>query len=348
MGPHLMEARSDRIKVGPRRKTMKNTFAGVLFGTAVMFAGAAGAQTVLTLGHGSAPGNPRAVAADEFARLVSERSNGDLTINVIGAEQLGGDVSMLTSLRTGALNFTANSQGAASGLVPEMAALGLPYVFRDSAHAFKVLDGPVGDDLEARFKDLGIEVLGWWDNGIRHTTNSRVDVRTPADLAGLKIRTPSDPMIVDIFEAFGASTQQIPFGELYIALQQGVVDGQENPAANIASNKLYEVNTHITLTGHDWQASPFLMSAMTAARLSPEEVEIIHSAAADATELQRKLMVEQDAKFLEEFRANPDLTVTEVDLEAFRAATVPVTEKWKAGPLGEFVTKLLAAAGQGS
>ncbi|MDH2329124.1 TRAP transporter substrate-binding protein [Cereibacter sp. SYSU M97828] len=324
---------------------MNTTFAMVLIAASAC-ASALSAQTVLTLGHGSAPGNPRAVAADEFAKLVSERSNGELTINVIGAEQLGGDVSMLTSLRTGALNFTANSQGAASGLVPEMAALGLPYVFRDSAHAFEVLDGPVGDDLEASFKNLGIEVLGWWDNGIRHTTNSRTDIKTPADLVGLKIRTPSDPMIVDIFEAFGASTQQIPFGELYIALQQGVVDGQENPAANIASNKLYEVNTHIALTGHDWQASPFLMSAMTAARLSPEQLEVIHSAAADATVLQRKLMVEQDAKFLEEFRANPDLTVTEVDLDAFKAATASVTEKWKSGPLGEFVTKLLDAAGQ--
>ncbi|MGA0539707.1 TRAP transporter substrate-binding protein [Neotabrizicola sp. VNH66] len=306
--------------------------------------GPALAEITLTLGHGGAPGNPRTLGADEFARLVHERSNGEMTIKVIGAEQLGGDTSMLTSLRTGALNFTVNSQGASSGLVPEMAALGLPYVFEDSAAAFKVLDGPIGDQLSEKFSALGIEVLDWWDNGMRHTTNSKKPITTPADLAGMKIRTPADPMLVDIFESFGASTQQIAFGELYIALQQGVVDGQENPLANISSNKLYEVNGFVSLTGHDWQSAPFLMSAMTAAQLTPEQLEIIRTAAKDAGDLQRKLFAESDAKVLAEFEANPAIAVNTVETEAFRAATQPVIEKWKSGPIGAFVTDLLAAA----
>ena len=101
--------------------------------------------------------------------------------------------------------------------------------------------------------------LGWWDNGIRHITNSKKPINTPADLQGLTIRTPADPMTIDIFQALGASTEQIAFSELYVALQQGVVDGQENPLANIASSKLYEVNK-FSLTGHKWECNPLLMS----------------------------------------------------------------------------------------
>ena len=118
--------------------------------------GRARAATTLTLGHGAAPGNPRTVAADAFAKMVAERTNGEVAINIAGSEQLGNDVSMLTSMRTGALDLTANSQGAASGLVPEIAALGLPFIFKDAAQANQVLQGPIGDDVRRgwRCEDL--------------------------------------------------------------------------------------------------------------------------------------------------------------------------------------------------
>lgn len=302
------------------------------------------AQVTLTLGHGAAPGNPRTIAAEEFARLVNERTSGNVTVNIAGSEQLGDDVSMLTSLRTGALDFTANSQGASSGLVPELSAMGLPFLFENSGQAYELLQGPIGDELEAKFADLGIEVLDWWDNGLRHTSNSERVVAAPADLQGLAIRTPADPMTVDIFQALGAATEQIPFGELYIALQQGVVDGQENPLANISSAKIFEVNPYISLTGHKWESTPFLMSTMAAAKVSPEELDIIRQAALEAGEMQRQLMSEADARLLEEFKANPDLTVTEVDRAAFQEASQSVIEKWRSGEVGPFVEEVLTAA----
>ena len=138
-------------------------------------------------------------------------------------------------------------------------------------------------------------LLDWWDNGIRHTTNSKRSIKKPADLKGLKIRTPADAMTVDIFQALGAATQQIAFGELYIALQQGVVDGQENPLANIHSAKLYEVNKFISLTGHKWQSTPFLMSRISTKKVKPNELDMIKAAAKEAGALQRKLMAETDA-----------------------------------------------------
>jgi tripartite ATP-independent transporter DctP family solute receptor len=303
------------------------------------------AATTLTLGHGAAPGNPRTVAAEEFARLVAERTNGEVAINIAGSEQLGNDVSMLTSMRTGALDLTANSQGAASGLVPEIAALGLPFLFKDAAQAHQVLEGPIGATLAEKFAGVGLISLDWWDNGIRHTTNSKKSIETPADFSGMKIRTPADPVTVDIFQALGAATQQLPFGELYIALQQGVVDGQENPLANIASAKLFEVNKFISLTGHQWQSTPFLMSQFAQAKLSGEQLEVVKAAAKEAGTLQRRLMAESDGTLLAEFKANAELVVNEPDRAPFRDATAGVIEKYRGEAIGEFVDQVLAAAG---
>jgi tripartite ATP-independent transporter DctP family solute receptor len=183
--------------------------------------------------------------------------------------------------------------------------------------------------------------LGWWDNGIRHITNSKKPINKPEDLQGLTIRTPADPMTIDIFQALGASTEQISFSELYVALQQGVVDGQENPLANIASSKIYEVSKYISLSGHKWECNPFLISQIAQARLGGDS-EAVQAAAKEAGDLQRKLAQEADAKHLAEFKANPDLAVNEVDRAAFQAATASVTEKWQ-GDYDDFVTQLLSA-----
>ena len=240
--------------------------------------------------------------------------------------------------------MTVNSQGSTSALVPELAALGLPFLFEDSAAAFKVLEGPIGEELAQRFAKVQMVPLGWWDNGIRHITNSKRPVVKPADLKGLKIRTPPDPMTIDIFQALGAGTEQISFGELYIALQQGVVDGQENPLTNIASSKLFEVNKFISLSGHKWESSPFLMSQITWTRLSAADKEIIKTAAKEAGDLQRKLFAENEAKFNAQFRADPKLAVNEVDKPAFREASSKVVDTWRAKPFGDFVDKLVKAA----
>jgi TRAP-type transport system periplasmic protein len=302
------------------------------------------AATNLTLGHNAAPGNPRSIATERFAELVKERSNGNISVRVAGSEQLGNEQSLLTSLRTGAVSMTVNSQGSTSALIPELAALGLPFLFEDSAAAFKVLDGPIGEELAQRFAKVQMVPLGWWDNGIRHITNSKRPVAKPADLKGLKIRTPPDPMTIDIFQALGAGTEQISFGELYIALQQGVVDGQENPLTNIASSKLFEVNKFISLSGHKWESSPFLMSQITWTRLSPADKEIIKTAAKEAGDLQRKLFAENEAKFNAQFRADPKLAVNEVDKPAFREASSKVVDTWRAKPFGPFVDQLVKAA----
>ena len=315
--------------------------AGTLAAPAVL---RAQGQVRLTLGHGTAPGNPRSLAADRMAALLRERSNGRIEMRVAGSAQLGDDLSMLTGMRTGTIDMSANSQGPASTLVPEMAALGLPFLFPNAAAAYKVVDGPTGEDLARRFDAVGLIVLSWWDNGIRHVTNSRRAINRPEDLRGLKIRTPADPSTIDTFQALGAATQQINFNELYVALQQGVVDGQENPLANIHSGKLYEVNRFISLTGHKWECTPVFASRIAWGRLRPEDKKLVQDAAKEAGVYQRSLAGEADARLLGEFRANPAVAVNDVDQAPFRAATRPVVDRWEQRPFGDFVKRLRADA----
>lgn len=308
------------------------------------FIRSAHAATTLTIGHGAAPGNPRALGAELFAQLVEEKTAGAVKINIAGAEQLGSDSAMLTSLRTGVLDLCINSQGASAAVVPELNALGLPFLFRDANHAFEVLQGPIGAQLSESVGSKGLTLLSWWDNGVRHCTNSKRPIETPADLRSMKIRVPSDAMLMDIFRSLGASPEQIAFGELYLALQQGVVDGQENPLANIDSSKLYEVNRYISLTGHVWQCNPFFMSRMAQGKVGKPELEVLRVAAEEAGVRQRQLMADTDRALLAAFAARDGVLVNEVQRQPFQEVTASVGEAWKKKPFGKLVTQLLDAA----
>jgi tripartite ATP-independent transporter DctP family solute receptor len=322
----------------------RRTFGAAAIALAATLAFPALAQNVkLTLGHGAAPGNPRHEAAVKFAEIVKARTSGRIEIQVAHSAQLGDDAAMVTALRSGTLDLSANSQGAVSTVVPEYAALGLPFLFSDVKQAWTLLDGPVGEELAKRTAAKNMVVLGYWDNGIRHITNSKRPIKTPADVKGLKLRTPPDGMTVDIVQALGADAQQIKFAELYVALQQGVVDGQENPLANIASAKLYEVQKYLSLTGHKYEANPFLMGKRSWDKLSPADQQVFKEAAAEATQLQRKLSRESDEKLVAELKGK-GVQIDTVERKAFIDATKPVYDKWSAGPSGDFVKRVVQQA----
>ena len=297
------------------------------------------AQTKITLGHGAAPGNPRHEASLKFAEVVKAKTSGRIEVQVAPSAQLGDDAAMVTAMRTGALDMSANSQGAVANAVPEYQAFGMPFLFSNAGQAFKLLDGPLGKELADKSAEKGLIVLGYWDNGIRHVTNSKKAIKAPADLKGLKIRTPPDGMTVDIMQTLGADTQQIKFAELYVALQQGVVDGQENPLANIASAKLYEVQKYLTLSGHKYETNPFVMSKRSWDRLTPADQKIFIEAGAEATQAQRKLSKEADEKLVAELKAK-GVQIDTVDRKTFVDATKPVYTKWSTGPIGEFVQRV--------
>ena len=311
----------------------------------VVCAGSVYAQqpTKITLGHGAAPGNPRHDAAVLFAERVKEKTAGRYEVFVAHSAMLGDDAAMITALRSGSLDMSANSQGAISAAVPEYAALGLPFLFPAIEKAWTLLDGPVGKELAEKSAAKGMVVLGYWDNGIRHITNSKRPIKVPADVKGLKVRTPPDPVTVDIMQALGADAQQIKFAELYVALQQGVVDGQENPLTNIVSSKLYEVQKYLSLSGHKYEVTPFLIGKRAWERLPAADQKIFQDAAAEATQLQRKLSKEADDKLLVELKAK-GVQIDSVDRAQFVAATKPVYDKWTTGPIGDFAKRVVDAA----
>lgn len=324
------------------RKTFVRTLLAATAGLACSVG--ARAQTVrLTLGHGAAVGNPRHEASVRFAEVARARSNGRIEVQVAPAAQLGDDAAMVTALRTGAIDMSANSQGAVANAVPEYAAFGLPFLFASPAAAFRLLDGPLGRDLAERSAARGLVLLGVWDNGIRQMTNSRRPITRVEDLRGLKMRVPPDAMLVDIMQALGAEVQQIRFAELYVALRQGVVDGQENPLVNIHASKLYEVQRHLAMTNHQFQVTPFLMGQRTWERLSEADRRVVQEAAAEATALQRRLSREADERLLAELKTK-GMQVTTPDRATFVAATASVSDRWMAGPIGDYVRRVVTAA----
>lgn len=283
----------------------------------------------LVLGHGAAPGNPRTLAADIFATLVSEATGGKLTIDIQGSEKLGSDVEMLQAIQVGGLDLTANSQGPLGTFVPEVVLFGLPFLFAQPPDAWSLLDGPIGDQMAALCEKKGFKVLAWWDNGIRHVSNNVRPINKPEDLKGIKLRTPQDPMTIDIFKALGANPTPLAFGELYLALRQGTVDGQENPLVNIWASKLYEVQKYISMTGHKYECTPFIISVTAWKSLSPEEQKAVQNAAKLAGTYQRLELVRQDGELRSKLE-EVGVKINDVNKTPFREATAGVYEQWKA------------------
>lgn len=324
----------------------RKTFIRTLLATAIaaLVPLAAQSQTIkLTLGHGAAVGNPRHEAAVRFGEVLKAKSAGRIEVQVAPSGQLGDDAAMVTALRTGALDISANSQGAVSNAVQEYAAFGMPFMFSSAAAAFKLLDGPLGKELADKSAEKGMILLGTWDNGIRQMTNSKRPITKVEDMKGLKMRVPPDATLVDIMKSLGAESQQVKFAELYVALQQGVVDGQENPLVNIHASKLYEVQKYLAMTNHQFQMTPFVMSKRTWDKLSDADKKAVQEAAVEATALQRKLSQEADDKLLADLKAK-GVQVTTPDKAAFEKATAEVDDKWMAGPIGPYVKKVVAAA----
>lgn len=286
------------------------------------------AQQTLRLAHNAADGNPKAEASLLFAKLVEEKTDGRIKVAVGGNAQFGEDSEAITSMRLGAIAFSANSQGTTSSVIPEFGLIGLPFLFSSSEEAWQTLDGPVGEELGALAEREGLVVLSFWDNGIRHVSNNVRPITKPGDLAGIKLRTPPDTMTVDIFQTLGANPTPMAFSELYIALQQGVVDGQENPLANIHSSKLYEVQKYISLTGHKYESTPLLASKLIWDGLSEADQKAVKEAAMEAGEFNRRTFVEQESKLRAEMEA-AGVQFNAVDSQVFAEATQAVYDKWQ-------------------
>jgi tripartite ATP-independent transporter DctP family solute receptor len=212
------------------------------------------AQTKLKFGHYNAESHPAHKAAMQFKTNVEKRTNGALIIDVFPNNALGAPPEILEQTRNGVVDIAVPTSGQLDKYDKAFAALMLPFTFGDLDHARRAMDGPLLQWLAPRSEKIGLQVIGVWEYGFRHLTNSKRPVLKPEDVKGLKIRTPPEIQLSAAMAALGANVQKIAFPELYLALSQGVVDGEENPIATIHSAKFYEVQKYLTLTSHVYQA----------------------------------------------------------------------------------------------
>nr|WP_321459506.1 TRAP transporter substrate-binding protein [uncultured Cohaesibacter sp.] len=315
----------------------------VFLATTTLLAGGAQAAEVI-FAHGANPGNPRFIAAEKWAEEYTACRGGADTVNVAPSATMGNDVEMLTSATAGVIQLSANSQGPMAQIVPEFGLLGLPFLFADLPAAWKMLDGEIGAMLDERAQKVGLKVVGFWDNGIRNITHVSKIISEPADIKGMKIRTPPDQMTVDIFEALGAAPAPLAWSELPSALQAGVFDGQENPLTNIYSAKLHKITPFVTMSGHKYETTPIVAGLGWWESIDKETQNCVIKATKEAGKLQRQLSYEGD-QTLRPKMEEEGATFADVDKKAFQEATASVYDKY-AEKFPEFVKALKAAAGQ--
>ena len=238
---------------------------------AVALTGAASAQQKFVVGHALSPTSHYGVGAQAFIDTLAELSGGAFAGEQAPAGQLGGERDMIEGLQIGSLDLVITSTGPLGNFVPEVFALDLPFLFRDYDHARTVLDGEIGQELLDKIGENNLVGLAWSENGFRHVTNSQRPVRAPEDLQGLKLRTMENRVHMAAFSGMGAAPTPMAFPELFGALQQGVVDGQENPVTVITASKFWEVQGHVSLTGHVYSPAVVLASPIIFDALSDEE-----------------------------------------------------------------------------
>lgn len=226
----------------------------------------------------------------------------------------------IEAVQIGTIECTITSTGPVGNFVPETRNLDVPFLFRDTAHARGVLDSPIGQELLQRFPTRGILAVAWLENGFRHMTNSRREVNTPADVRGLKVRTMENPVHMRAFQTLGALPTPMAFSELVPALQQGTVDGQENPIPVILNNNLNQVQRHLTLTGHVYSPAMLLCNPAFVNRLNAQDRAALVQAGRDAAVANRARVTSDEQTGVDELRRRGMTVVTKVDSAAFQAA----------------------------
>ena len=263
------------------------------------------------------------IGIDTLAKEVEKRTNGRIKIQPFYSGSLGGERESIEAVQLGTQELTLTSSGPVPNFVPETRILDIPFLFRDKAHAHAVLDGPIGQELLTKFDAKGMKALAWAENGVRHMTNNRRAVNVPDDLKGLKMRTMENPVHIAAYKGFGIITTPMAFPEVFTALQQGTVDGQENPLSVIMSAKFDQVQKYMSLTGHVYSPAVILMNKAAFDKLSAADKQAFMDAAKEAVKANRARVAEDDAKGVAELRAK-GMQIVEVDKAKFVAALTAV------------------------
>lgn len=299
---------------------------------------------VLKLGHMGSVTNPLNTYAMSFKTRVEERTKGAIKIEIYGDKVLGADRELLESIQYGNLDMAVTTTSPLTNFVPEYLALDLPYVFLSWDHAFEFMESNLYKELLATGDAKGLTILSLAARGFRHVTTNNKEIRTPADIKGLKLRVIESSVYVDTFTAFGANPQAMSFGEVFTALQQGTINGHENSYLVIQQEKVYEVQNTISETAHMFSFFDLIIGTQVLAKLPADMQKIVRTAALEAG------LEESNAERASENTIKADLVaknitiVSDVDIPAFQALVKSVYDKFKAANNSKYLDGIQALA----
>jgi tripartite ATP-independent transporter DctP family solute receptor len=295
---------------------MKKTLAGAVLASTMLVLPLQAQE--LTFGMQDNEQHPLFAGATAMAERLAELSGGTMSIEIFPSSQLGDFRAMVGMVQEGELDLVVTGYPDMSYMIPELALVGEPYVISDYDHLLRVVDGPYGQEMAAKFADQGIHVLDVWYYGTRHTTANK-PINEMADLAGLRMRTPNVPFLINYATAVGATPAPVAFAEVYLALQTNQVDAQENPLPTIEAMKFYEVQSSVALTGHFVASSAIHIGKDRWDSLSVEQRGWITDAVHAGREVNNGQLMEREANLVAFFESE-GLTVTRPDTTPFRAA----------------------------
>ena len=287
------------------------------------------AETVLQLGTTVNEQNSFQVAAEKFAELVAERTNGEYKIEIYPNGTLGGESEMLDSMSMGMLDMGIITSGPFVNFSEDMGVLDMPFLFASNEEAYKIIDGEIGKELLATLEDAGLKGLAYAERGFRNVTNSVRPVTSAADLAGLKLRVMENEVYTATFKALGVNAVPMAWSEALTAMQQGTIEGEENPINVIYSYGLWDYGQkYVTLDRHSYSTAIITMSLDKFNELDEATQQIFVEAAQEAAECERAWVADQEADQLETIKSNGVEVVEEPDVDSFREAVQPVYEAY--------------------
>jgi TRAP-type transport system periplasmic protein len=324
---HPPETRNIAMLSVSLKSVRRREFLRLLAATAAGFAGgfcrlSARAQNPksLKLGYILSRHSQLGAGAQVFADEIAKRTGGRYQVEQYPDSALGGEVEMLKAVQLGTVDLAFITGAPLPNFVADVGVFNIPFIFRDVNHAHAVLDGPIGKSYLAKFQDKDLIALAWGENGLRHLTNSRHEIRTPEDLRGLKLRVPQSNVMLAGFKALGADVHELAFPLLYAALQSGQFDGQENPIATIMSSKFYQVQKYLTLSGHVYDPAILFMSVDTFGDLSVGDKASFVEAAKLGGETSRQFAAAAQKDGVAQLAKSGMQVVADIDRAEFAAA----------------------------
>ncbi len=290
-------------------------------------AGSAFAGQELRMSQVSAADGAIGQSMDRFAALVKERSGGNIVVNTFHNAQLGAERDNVEGVQLGNLDIAVVNQSVLGNFVREISAVDLPYVIQDYAHADKIFLGEIGNGFLASLDNVGIKGLGIWESGFRNLTNSKLDVNSVDDVKGLRIRVMENQIHQDLWRAFGADAVPMAWGDAYTAMQQGAIDGQENPTTVIDKNNVVEVNKKMAITQHCYATVFIIMSPSRWASLSEADQKLLVDCLNEAGAFERELSRKMDTEAIETLKSK-GMAVTAPGKAGFVEKSASVREKY--------------------